>query len=274
MKEFLSIGELAKIFDMDVQLLRHYDAKGLLVPQVRNSENSRRFYHFDQVYPLATIRYLRRLGYPLAQIRDFLHNNALRDNLEMLSEQAEKLRRQCDELNATIQIIQQKVEFIDREQSSSQRGKFSVRTFPRRAFLHIGDEINLFTHELFYFYPTVGFYRGERKWFGALLYKDTPVQEYHFPELMAEQALSYLPAGEYLCGYHYGPYLTIQDSIDRLFEEANRRELRVDDCVITPNIVDQCCEGHPENYITGLEVRILPEEGIAAEEHLMPGPVG
>ena len=31
MKEFLSIGELAKIFDMDVQLLRHYDAKGLLV---------------------------------------------------------------------------------------------------------------------------------------------------------------------------------------------------------------------------------------------------
>ena len=26
MKEFLSIGELAKIFDMDVQLLRHYDA--------------------------------------------------------------------------------------------------------------------------------------------------------------------------------------------------------------------------------------------------------
>ena len=156
----------------------------------------------------------------------------------------------------------------------SQRGKFSVRTFPRRAFLHIGDEINLFTHELFYFYPTVGFYRGERKWFGALLYEDTPVQEYRFPELMAEQALSYIPAGEYLCGYHYGPYLSIQDSIDRLFEEASRRELHVDDCVITPNIVDQCCEGHPENYITGLEVRILPEEGIAAEEHLMPGPVG
>ena len=56
MKEFLTIGELANIFNMDVQLLRHYDTKGLLVPQVRNSENNRRFYHFDQVYPLATIR--------------------------------------------------------------------------------------------------------------------------------------------------------------------------------------------------------------------------
>ena len=74
-----------------------------------------RFYHFDQVYPLATIRYLRRLDYSLAQIKEFLHSNGLRDNLQMLSEQAEQMRRQSDELNAMIQIIQQKVEFIERE---------------------------------------------------------------------------------------------------------------------------------------------------------------
>ena len=224
MKEFLTIGELADIFNMDVQLLRHYDAKGLLVPQVRNSENNRRFYHFDQVYPLATIRYLRRLDYSLAQIKAFLHSNGLRDNLQMLSRQAQQLRRQCDELNATIQIIQQKVEFIEREQAVSQRDKFYIRTFPRRAFLHIGEEINLFTHELFYFYPTVGFYQGQRKWFGAYLYEDTPTEVHRLPDLMADQPVSYIPAGDYLCGYHYGPYLTIQDSIDRLFGEAYCRK--------------------------------------------------
>lgn len=51
MKEFLTIGELANIFNMDVQLLRHYDTKGLLVPQVRNSENNRRFYHSIRSIP-------------------------------------------------------------------------------------------------------------------------------------------------------------------------------------------------------------------------------
>lgn len=56
MEEYLSIGELANIFDMDVQLLRYYDARGILVPSVRNEANGRRYYHFDQVYPLATIR--------------------------------------------------------------------------------------------------------------------------------------------------------------------------------------------------------------------------
>ena len=51
MKEYLSIGELANIFGMDVQLLRYYDACGILVPSVRNEANGRRYYHFDQVYP-------------------------------------------------------------------------------------------------------------------------------------------------------------------------------------------------------------------------------
>ena len=37
MKEFLTIGELADIFNMDVQLLRHYDAKGLLLRAVRDN---------------------------------------------------------------------------------------------------------------------------------------------------------------------------------------------------------------------------------------------
>ena len=72
MKEYLSIGELANIFGMDVQLLRYYDARGILVPSVRNEANGRRYYHFDQVYPLATIRYLRKLDYSLDQIGAFI----------------------------------------------------------------------------------------------------------------------------------------------------------------------------------------------------------
>lgn len=257
MKEYLSIGELADIFDMDVQLLRHYDAKGLLVPQLRNADNNRRFYHFDQVYPLATIRYLRRLGYSLAQIKSFLESNSLQDNLQTLSQQAEQLRRQCDELNATIKIIRQKICFIEQEQTERQKRDLYIRSFPRRAYLHIGEEINLFTHELFYFYPTVGFYSGDRKWFGAYLYAEQPEGTDHLEDLLAGQTISYIPAGEYLCGYHYGPYLTIQNSIDRLLAESRRRGLVPDDCVVTPNIVDQSCEGHPENYVTGLEVRVF-----------------
>ena len=33
------IGELARMFDINVQLLRHYDKEGLLVPEIRNPHN-------------------------------------------------------------------------------------------------------------------------------------------------------------------------------------------------------------------------------------------
>lgn len=256
MEEYLTIGELAKIFDMDVQLLRYYDSKGLLVPQKRNAENNRRLYHFDQIYPLATIRYLRKLGYPLNRIEKFVHANGLKENMETLVEQSHALQQKCDELMATIQIIQNKIDFSEREREASAPGKFFTREYPDRPFLHIGQELNLFTHELFYFYPTVGFYQHDEKWFGAYIYNDDPHSAQDLPEKFVDaEQLSYIPGGKYLCGYHYGAYQTIQDSIDCLY--AAGEGMKLDDCVVTLNIVDQCFDGHPVNYITALEVRIL-----------------
>ena len=61
MKDRLRIGELARLFHLDVQTLRLYEDKGLLLPEGREPESNYRFYRADQVYPLALIRYLRRL---------------------------------------------------------------------------------------------------------------------------------------------------------------------------------------------------------------------
>ena len=72
---------------MDVQLLRYYDARGILVPSVRNEANGRRYYHFDQVYPLATIRYLRKLDYSLDQIGAFISSGDISQNLGSMAEQ-------------------------------------------------------------------------------------------------------------------------------------------------------------------------------------------
>ena len=251
MKEYLTIGELAAIFKMDVQLLRYYDAQGLLVPALRNEQNGRRFYHFDQIYPLATTRYLRKLGYSLEKIGDFVRTGDVDKNVGTLTDQAAILRKRCEELMETVDIIQKKLDFIERESRATQEGRFFLKTYPDRQFIHVGDEINLFTHELFYFYPTVGFYQGDRKWFGAYLFdeEDSAATIYRG----TEPAL--IPGGRYFCGYHYGPYQTIQDSIDRLYEAGGQYAL--DSCVVTLNIIDQFAEGHPANYITALEARVL-----------------
>ena len=124
MEEYLSIGELANIFGMDVQLLRYYDARGILVPSVRNEANGRRYYHFDQVYPLATIRYLRKLDYSLDQIGAFISSGDISQNLGSMAEQAELL--------ATVTVLQKKIRFIQEESACAEEGTFRIKTYPER----------------------------------------------------------------------------------------------------------------------------------------------
>jgi hypothetical protein len=64
------IGELARVFNINVQLLRHYDKEGLLTPDIRNPENKWRTYRYDQIYTLGLIRFLRHLDCSLDEIRD------------------------------------------------------------------------------------------------------------------------------------------------------------------------------------------------------------
>ena len=254
MKEYLTIGELANIFNMDVQLLRYYDSRGLLVPAIRNESNGRRYYHFDQIYALASIRYLRKIGYSLDQIYSFVTINDTFKNLNFMTEQADALEQHCKDLMATVDVIQKKLRFIKEELPFTRTESFQIRTYPERFFLHVGDELNLFTKEQFFFYPTIGFYEGDRKWFGASLIDEDTSNEIcrKYPDIADS-----IPGGDYLCGYHYGPYQTIQESIDALRKEGETRGYQLESYVVTPNIVDQFTAGHTAHYITGLEVRII-----------------
>ena len=118
----------------------------------------------------------------------------------------------------------------------------------------MGDELNLFTSELFFFYPTIGFYSSTRKWFGASLIDEDNVDEIRkdYSDIAGS-----IPAGDYLCSYHQGPYLTIRDSIDKLITEGRSRGYELEDYVITPNIVDQFTAGRTTDYVTALQVRII-----------------
>ena len=92
MKDHLRIGELARLFHLDVQTLRLYEDKGLLLPEGREPESNYRFYRADQVYPLALIRYLRRLECPLAEIGNFMSERSFTETCSYLRHQSETLR--------------------------------------------------------------------------------------------------------------------------------------------------------------------------------------
>ena len=86
------------MFHLSVSSLRHYEAMGLLVPEVTDPETGYRYYSTRQFEPLNTIRYLRALDMPLNEIADFLQNRDLDKMEEKLQQQKEIVIKREQEL--------------------------------------------------------------------------------------------------------------------------------------------------------------------------------
>lgn len=69
MRELMTIGAFARAVRLSPKALRLYDELGLLPPEAVDGESGYRFYHPEQLEKARLIAWLRRLGMPLAEIR-------------------------------------------------------------------------------------------------------------------------------------------------------------------------------------------------------------
>ena len=97
-EKLFGIGDVARLFHLSVSSLRHYENAGLLTPEYTDPHTGYRYYSPRQGEVLNTIRYLRVLDMPLAEIADFLRNRDV-DRME------EKLRQQKDALEAKMREL-------------------------------------------------------------------------------------------------------------------------------------------------------------------------
>ena len=112
------IGELARMFDINVQLLRHYDKEGLLVPEIRNPHNNWRSYKYDQIYPLGMIRFLRQLDCSLEDIGSFMPGRNpdntekyLRRRMKMIRANYEKLLKMESVMNDRFAMVNREMKY-------------------------------------------------------------------------------------------------------------------------------------------------------------------
>ena len=72
MGNLLSIGEVAKIRDTNVQSLRYYEKLGILIPAYINPDSGYRYYTPDQIMILDTIILCIELGIPLKELKEYV----------------------------------------------------------------------------------------------------------------------------------------------------------------------------------------------------------
>lgn len=94
-ERLFGIGDVARLFHLSVSSLRHYENAGLLTPEYTDPHTGYRYYSPRQFEVLNTIRYLRVLDMPLAEIADFLRNRDVDRMEENCGSKRTRWRQKC-----------------------------------------------------------------------------------------------------------------------------------------------------------------------------------
>lgn len=111
-KNLFPIGEVSKLFHISVSSLRHYENIGLLTPAYISPNSGYRYYGTEQFEVLNTIRYLRALDMPLAEIEDFLKNKDIDLIEEKLRQQKQVVLKKQQELKRIEQKIDHRLNWL------------------------------------------------------------------------------------------------------------------------------------------------------------------
>ena len=256
MSDLLSVGEIGRLFGLNVQTLHYYERVGLFAPAERTESGHRR-YEQDQIYQLASVRYWRRMGYSIDEIHSFLDARTPEITLNRLREHSEILRQQVAKLQHIDAAICRKIEYIEQKTRDLDTNSITQKYFPRRWYIPVGTESQIYGRDEFYLYPTIAFYEKSGKHFGVYVDDEGAAQLRNEPSkdgaTVVPELLS-IPEGWYLVGYHKGAYERIPESFERMRKHYS--QLRFGEPVVNFNIIDQFVERNADHYITEIQMPI------------------
>ncbi len=122
MHNLLSIGEAAKIRNVNVQSLRYYEKLGILIPAYINPETGYRYYSLEQIMILDTIILCVDLGIPLKDLKNYVDaddqlefERLLCDGRMLATQKIRKIESNLNSIDRTLQHIHAQKSFMGRE---------------------------------------------------------------------------------------------------------------------------------------------------------------
>lgn len=126
-KQKLKIGEFSKLMQVTVKTLRHYESKGILMPDEVDEWTGYRYYTLDQMQRLNAIRNLQRLGFSLDDIRDLLEDDFHDPSLDALDKKIAETNRQ---LQFLMERRARLLNWQDSRKTITAMEKFSIQSLP------------------------------------------------------------------------------------------------------------------------------------------------
>jgi DNA-binding transcriptional MerR regulator len=117
MNNEITISELARLMNVSVHQLRYFEEKDVLTPAYTD-HNQYRMYSMDQVYQLAHILLLRKLGVPVQSIKECMTSYSADQHTQLL-------HQSLQEINTDLLRLQGLQQFITKVLQEQQEFKLS-----------------------------------------------------------------------------------------------------------------------------------------------------
>lgn len=101
----LLIGEVSKISQVSLRMLRYYDQNDIFKPKVINEENGYRYYSAEQLDELYRIVELRDLGFSVAEIKELVKQDKKEIYLPAIARKQEELEKEIKEAQSKLRRL-------------------------------------------------------------------------------------------------------------------------------------------------------------------------
>ena len=126
-KTKLKIGEFSQLMQVTIKTLRHYEQKGLLIPDEVDEWTGYRYYSIEQMQKLQAIRDLQRLGFSLDEIKDLCDSYSCTPTIDQLTEKIEETEAQLRQLIARRDRL---IDWKNARKQMTTMEKFSIQSLP------------------------------------------------------------------------------------------------------------------------------------------------
>lgn len=140
MKKYYTIGEVSKIYDIATDSLRYYEKKGLVTPQRR--DNGYRIYSLEEIWRLNLIKDLRKLGFSVEQIKDYIDDRNIKKTKELIEREIILIEKEIKPLIRVQNKLKSKLKLIKELEARSTCDKIQVKKIRDRKILFIEAEMS------------------------------------------------------------------------------------------------------------------------------------
>lgn len=134
--QLFKIGQMAVMFDVNIQTLRYYDHVGILTPEYIDTTNNYRYYSTKQFERLNTIKYLRSLNVSIEDISSFFNGKDVTKLVDILKNQRTVVNHLKKQIEKNEKKLNSRIIQIEAALSRT-LGKISIREFKPRKMLKI-----------------------------------------------------------------------------------------------------------------------------------------